>query len=488
MVQLVPIVVLALCAISGVRCEFGLDVSAPTVTAAVATAIGSGISSVVRANASIRVEPSADSSGTIDSLIVIANNVTNPMNKLLGSILAGASSRNANSQDMFNNFTSLIKNTSAAIVAANSTAEKLNSTTKIYLYDQIMLNLTALDNALSNLSSGLEIVQSQVQLAANAEYPPTILNITAYFNKTVVANLTTPLRAIRRHIVGIASTISTIAQERSQAIGFQTQFNESITSAIRSIESTALAFNRTVIDVYHRIGQQQANTFKTINQTYTTILNRAASYKIDVSNLTQFLSDMATANASFTQFVELSTNYSMEQVTKSLQDQNNSITDTLFGVINYVTAQSATNASINTASCSQKAVQQLQQNPVSMNRLGSCIQSETNSFRTTTQFVQTQMEAIKSSAASLGAQMSRICARETGPCISSFFAAFPDHSQRVQNKISVVAGGVSNDEHMVTGRIVDCLMGVGTDIVVNAQNIRSKFEECLSASKVATVE
>ncbi|XP_019931645.2 uncharacterized protein LOC109621897 [Aedes albopictus] len=488
MARLVPIVVLVLSALSGIRCEFGLDVAAPTVSSAIATAIGSGISSVVRANASIKIDSSADGSGTVNTLIVISNNVTNPMNKLLGSILAGASSRNANSQEMFNNFSELIKNTSKAIVSANTTADDLKTVTKVYLYEYMIGNLTALNNTLQNLSNGLNMMQSQVQLAANAEYPPTILNITVYFNKTVVANLTTPLRSIRKYLTSIGSTITTIAAERSQAIAYRAQFNETISAGVRSIDSAAVTFNRTVVDVYHRISQQQTNTFKAINQTYASVLNRADSYGINMRNLTQFLSDMVTANASFTQFVELSTNYSTEQVTKALHEQTTAVTATLLTVINFVTNQSVTNSSVNTASCTQKAVQQLQQNPVAMNRLASCMQSETNSFRTTTQFVQVQMDAVRNAAASLAVQMSRICQRETGPCTAYFFSAFPDHSQRVQNKISVVAGGVSNDEHIVTGRIVDCVNGVGSDIVANAQIIQSKFVTCLGTIRVAPVE
>ncbi|XP_065080858.1 uncharacterized protein LOC135703543 [Ochlerotatus camptorhynchus] len=487
MSRLVPVAVLVLSVISGVRCGFGLDVSAPTVTASIASAIGSGISSVVKANASIKVETGADTSGTIETLITIANNVTNPMNRLLGSILAGASSRDVNSQELFNNISTLITNTSTSISAASSTAKNLQMTTKSYLYNQMNRNLTALNKVLKNLSSGLDIVKSQVEIAASAEYPPTITNITVYFNKTVVANLTTPLKAIRNHLTSVASTINIIATERSQAINYQTQLNETISTAIRNIASAAVNFNRTVLDVYLRISQQQATTFKAINQTYASIVVRAESYGGDIRNLTQFLADMATANASFTQFVDLSTNYSMEQVSKALEEQTAMVTGTLVNIVNNVTAQSVTNSSANTASCTQKAVQQLQQSPVSMGRLVSCMQSETNSFRTTTQFVQVQMEGVKSAAASIAVQLSRICQRDTGPCTSYFFAALPDHSQRVQNKISVVAGGVSNDEHIVTGRIVDCLTGVGEDIVTNAQNILNKFTKCLTTVRAVPV-
>lgn len=418
--RLVPVVaVLVLSVISGVWCGFGLDVSTPTVTASIGSAVGSGISSVVKATASIKVETGADASGTIDTLVTIANNVTSPMNKLLGSILAGASSRDGNSQELFSNISTLITDTSTAISAASSAAMNLQMTTKSYLYNQMSRNLTALNNVLNNLSNGLKIVQSQVELAASAEYPPTLTNVTVYFNRTVVANLTTPLKAIRNYLTSIASTINIIATERSQAINYQTQLNETISTAIRNIASAAVNFNRTVLDVHQRISQQQASTFKAINQTYASIVVRTESYGGDIRNLTQFLADMANANASFTQFVDLSTNYSMEQVSRALREQTALVTETLVNVINNVTSQSVTNASSNTPSCTQKAVQQLQQNPVSMGRLVGCMQSEANSFRSTTQFVQVQMEGVKSAAASIAVQLSRICQRDTGPCTAS---------------------------------------------------------------------
>ncbi|KAL9707583.1 hypothetical protein quinque_011101 [Culex quinquefasciatus] len=237
-------------------------------------------------------------------------------------------------------------------------------------------------------------------------------------------------------------------------------------------------FNRTIADVFQRIGVAQINTFKNINQTYAPILAKVDQYNGgNVTNMTQFLADLAAANVSLTQFIELSSNYSTEQIYTVLRDQITVLSDTLLNITANITNLGITNTSQFATQCTQRYVQQIQQ--LRIRNLENCISSELNSFRPTLTFVNFQLDLIKNAANAPFTQITRTCQRGNGQCASALFAAFPDHSTRIQNKISVVAGGVSNDEHIVTGRIRDCIIGATTDLIDSAQSIQDKFNGCL---------
>ncbi|XP_058825460.1 uncharacterized protein LOC131685614 [Topomyia yanbarensis] len=478
--RLLPVAFIVFGVISGVQCGFGLNVTVSSFTKSITSSIGNGINLVVKANASIKIAADDDNSGTIRALIAVSNNVTTPLNRLLGSILAAATAENVNSDELFVNIFSLVAETRPALDAASNAASDLQKTTKEYLYQTLSGNLTELSTILTNLTDGLDYLHLQVYQAANEEYPVTSKNITIFINSTVIADITMPLEAIQNYLTHVASVITVIASERTQVIKYLTQMNETISNGLRNIQNSASGFNRTVIDAYHRIMAQQVNTFKNINQTYAAIVSRASSYNGgDISNLTMFLSDLVAANASFLQFVSLSTNYTMEQINPVLQDRIAAATKTLTRVARFIANQSAINISQHANQCAQRFMQKLQQNPVVITRLSRCIQQDSNALQPTVTFVQYQMDLVRSAASSIANQMSKVCQRNTGACARAYFAALPDHSQVIQNKISVIAGVVSNDEHVVTGRIINCLYGTGADIIENALLMTKKFNRCM---------
>ncbi|XP_053692309.1 uncharacterized protein LOC128740768 [Sabethes cyaneus] len=475
-----PLVILVLNTAGGVLCDFGLNVTVPGYTSSINQSIGNGINSVIRANASIKTSPEDDSTATIANLIIIANNVTTPLNKLLGSILAASTVKNVSIQDTFANLSQLIVDTKPALTAASNVACNLRETTKDYLYQLLSGNLTALSSILTNLTEGLSHLKTQVEQATNEQYPLTSQNITIYLNGTVLSNVTTPLQAIRNYLTNVAAIGTVIAVERTQAINYLSQVNTTLHKGLQNIINAATAFNRTVLETYNRITTHQVNAFKAINQTYASIVSRGSSYNSgDISNLTLFLSDLVAANESFSQLVSLSTNYTVEQFFPVLQDRIGAVSKTILTTASFLADQSAINASIYTNQCAARLVQRLQQNPLLITRLSRCIQQESNALQPTITFTQLQMDLVKNAAGSIATQLAKTCQRPTGFCAKTYFAALPDHSQMIQNKVSVIAGGISNDEHIATGRTLNCIHGTAADIIENARFIRKRFNKCL---------
>ncbi|XP_055549294.1 uncharacterized protein LOC129732430 [Wyeomyia smithii] len=474
------VIILALCAANSVYCSFGLNVTVPGYTDNVNQFIDNGINAVIRANATIKISAESDSSGTIGNLIFIANNVTTPLNKLLGSILAASAVKNASIQDTFANLSTLVTNTKPALSAASNAAKNLQEKTKDFLYQVVNGNLTALSTMLTNLSNGLNYLKTQVQQAANEQYPLSSQNITIYLNSTVLSNVTTPLQAIKSSLTNVAAIITVIGSERTQAVNYLSQVNTTLHKSLQNIQNAAAAFNHTVLETYSRISTYQVNAFKAINQTYATIALRGSAYNGgDISNLTMFLSDLVAANDSFSQLVSLSTNYTMEQFNPVLQDSMSAASKMILTTAGFVANQSTVNESDYTYQCTARIMQRLQQNPLLLTRLSRCIQQESNAFQPTTTFAQFQMDLVKNAAVSIANQLAKTCQRPTGLCAKAYFAALPDHSQMVQNKVSVIAGGISNDEHIVTGRTLSCIHGTTADIIENARFIRKRFNKCL---------
>ncbi|EDS43820.1 conserved hypothetical protein [Culex quinquefasciatus] len=475
---ILPAVALALSAISGVQCSFGLDINLPISTQSITQAIGSGITSVVKANGTLKASAEVDTSGTVQNLIYIANNVTSPMNQLLGGVLSVTTARSGDVSMLFDKVSMLFSSTSSAIDKASAVVSNLEGLTKATLIQGLGDNLTSLSKSLTNLSSGWQNLTEAAKNAASSPTPLTLVNIGTYINASILANVTTPLKAAHSSIDTIATFITTIGTERTQALNHEARVNTSINDGLRNIANAEMNFNRTIADVFQRIGVAQINTFKNINQTYAPILAKVDQYNGgNVTNMTQFLADLAAANVSLTQFIELSSNYSTEQIYTVLRDQITVLSDTLLNITANITNLGITNTSQFATQCTQRYVQQIQQ--LRIRNLENCISSELNSFRPTLTFVNFQLDLIKNAANAPFTQITRTCQRGNGQCASALFAAFPDHSTRIQNKISVVAGGVSNDEHIVTGRIRDCIIGATTDLIDSAQSIQDKFNGCL---------
>lgn len=461
----------------GVQCSFGLDVPVPVLTNSITQAIGTGVTALVRTNGTFKGSVEVDSSGTIQALITIANNVSKPMDQLLSGIMSVASARKGNISELFGNINKLIPDTSSAVRNASVIVGNLEGLTKTYLLAGLSTSLDSLLGGLSDLASGWQNLTSAANDAVNSPSPVTLQNITNFINASLVSNVTAPLKAVQINIMGVTAFVSTIGSERTQAIKQQAQINTTINNAVRNVVTAEVNFNRTVKELFQRISQQQINTFKMINQTFAPVYARVDSFNGgNVTNMTTFLSDLAALNAYKLQHIEDSTNYTMEEMYSLLNDQTSLLSNTLLNISSYITNQGVTSNTQFSTQCAQKHIPELQNLPYV--KLPTCLTSELTSFRSTAQFAQLQLDQIRDATNALYAQISKLCQRTTGSCAAQLFATFPDQLQWVQVKMFVLWSGIVNDQHIVTGRIRNCVRAATTDLIEAAQAVAERFDSC----------
>ncbi|XP_055632863.1 uncharacterized protein LOC129773292 [Toxorhynchites rutilus septentrionalis] len=473
---LAPCLLLVFSVINGVQCGFGLNATVPSYTTAIAQSIGIGIIPIIKANGTIKI--GSENGEVSQSLIIIANNLTKPMDKLLVGILAAATRVNVNVSDLFANITQTLSDTATAIQNAEKVADDLQMDFKMYLYQQLHGKIKTLTKALSSLADSLGTLRTQAEKAASESYPVSNRNVTTFINSTVIANLCIPLRDIRIDLSDIANIMTTSVSLSIQLKAYQTQLN---TLSNSSTQNMQLSFNRTVIDVWKKVIEQQVNTVKSINQVYAAIVSRANDYNNgDISNLTQFLADMVTANSSFSETVELRSNLTMETVSASLQNHTDLLTKTLLDSgTKMVDNLDIANSSAYSVPCARQYFQQLQQQLVWIGKLSNCIKLESNAFRPTIQIVKTMLDYIRGAAVSIAVGLTTICQYGSSNCSSSYFAEFPEHSKRIQNRTAAVADWVTGDEQIVTGRIVSCLNATGYEFDESVRIMEEKFKFCL---------
>lgn len=413
---LISSIFLVFSVINGVQCGFGLNATVSVYTTNIVQSIGSGVVPIVKANGTIKID--TDNGEPSKSLIMIANNLTKPMDKLLGGILAAASVKNVNVSDLFTNISLTLNDTKVAVQNAADVANNLQMDFKMFLYQQLNGKIMTLANALSNLSDSLDTLKTQAEKAASEPYPVSDRNVTVFINSTVIANLCIPLRDIRIGLSDIATIITTSVTLRTQLAVYRAQLNGLTNS---TTQNTLLSFNRTVIDVTKKVIQEQANTVKLINLTYAAIVSRANDYNNgDISNLTQFLADMVTANTSFAEAIEFSSNYTMETINATLQNRTASITKTLLDSgTKIIDDLDISNSSAYSITCARQYFQQLQQQLLWIGKLSNCVKAESNAFRTTTQIVKSQLDYVRSAAVSIASELARICQYVTSKCSSS---------------------------------------------------------------------
>ncbi|XP_055589046.1 uncharacterized protein LOC129741347 [Uranotaenia lowii] len=473
---------LVFCSFGVGQCDLGLNVGVPGFVQSVAKAVGNPIIPLTKANATIRVDVKDDESDTLINLIKVSNNVTFPMNKMLGYVLRMPTMKNMSTCDVFNNVSKLIMETELSIKALDSTVQQIENKTKSGNYEALYSNYSNIAESLGELLSNVSHLYEIVKLIETEEYPVTVENVTNFINSTVQSNFTSPLRSISSSILKVADLIRVIATERIQSVTFLKEIKTVTRNNRNSIEAHSAAYNKSVTDTLERISNIRINTFKSINETYKSILSKSADYNGGVmTNLTQFLQDMQTANASFSQFVEFGTNYSKEQVNQTLEQQLNLTSTVLLNVATNISNEAATNSSQFVGPCLQRARQHLLTPPLSLDRLSTCMAQEANSYQTSIIFVQNQMEVARLAAVSIATQMAKVCHKTNGKCAGAFFGAFPEHSVWVQDKVSAVSGGVADDSYVIMSKIQNCIMGTAGELEDNILDVENRFNSCLAS-------
>ncbi|XP_055549293.1 uncharacterized protein LOC129732429 [Wyeomyia smithii] len=467
-----------------VTADLGLNVTVPGLVSGMTNAVGQGVIALIKANGTIKNNAELDPSGGLTTLVLVVNNVTSPLNKLLGTALSVSSSKTPNDQRMFASISSLTSDTETAVGKALIAAQDLQRSIRPLQFDEIQENISMIISNLPILQDAFTVLSTTVSLAQNSEFTNSTRIVNDFFPESIVNTVINPVRAITDSVNRLAKLVTAVAKDKMVALNVQTGVNTTLNNNYKIIRSAITAFNRTSSDVNSTTVKYGYSIGSAIDQLYNSITSRPQNYNGgDISNLNTFLSD-----------VKSYLNYSNDNITEALSQLQQNVT-TMVNLKTNQTAQllldTAQNLSIQAYTsgsdyadrCIGKYSGQLNQNPLLVNRVASaCLQSENDNFGAITRMHRMLLDQTKTLAGSGTATiLSRQCSQGLSSCMETHFTSFQDLSQRVSEKLQLSNQLIEQEIQAIQSRIETCTTAVAGDIADNTVQVQTKFTNCLTS-------
>ncbi|KAL1390218.1 hypothetical protein pipiens_012499 [Culex pipiens pipiens] len=478
---LLAALILGIC--GGARADLGLKLTIPELVPGVTNAINRGVVELIKANATTRTIAEQDTSGVFVTLTAVVNNVTSPLNRLLGTTLSAASDKTSKSQTLFANLATLVSSTKEAINKALTASESMEWDVRASQFEGIQGNISVIASYLSQLQDGFTVLSTAVSLAENSEVPVTSENVAEFFSSSIIDTVIHALQNITRSVNNLAPIIIEITKDKTASQNAVSVTNTSITNAVRALQAPTAAFNRSLAEangtaLTNANGLQQA-----ILALYTTITGRPQNYNGgDVTNLNAFLANFSAAVTDFSGNVSQAYQNVRENVTTFLNTSINQTAQVLLEVTKNITGRAQASDSPFGDRCAARYTAQLTQTPLQVSRAALCLQSELNSFGPVTQLNRIMLDQTRLLAGSSSAQVqARQCSQGLTECIAMHFARFHDLSRQVRDKLAINSELLARETATIQTRVESCTAAIRTDIGDNARMIWTKFENCLNS-------
>ncbi|XP_055644533.1 uncharacterized protein LOC129780370 [Toxorhynchites rutilus septentrionalis] len=475
------VVILSVCG-GTVRADFGLNVTIPDLSKETSAAIGQGIISLIKANATIKSAAVQEDPVTLTALVKIVNNVTSPLNRLLGATLSATTDKVSNSSNLFGNLATLVVETRKAIDDALVASNELQWNIHPTLHEEMRENISVIASSLPMLLEALTVINDSVTVNQNcdgSEYPENILN---FFTPTVVNGMIYPLRNIGGSITNIASIVTIISKERTTALSLFTLVNNTISAGMRAIVQPNTVFNRTVNDANTALSANANALSNAITQIYSTIISRPNNFnRGDISSLTIYLSDVKSSIESFDGNVSEAFNNLREDVTVALNANIDQTTSTLLEITRTMSSKAYKSDSEFADRCVSKYANQLTQNPIQVNRLSVCLQAESMNFVPSAQLfrVLSEQTRLLAGSGSPALQM-RHCTQGLKDCVATYFEYYGNLSRQVDTKLNINRDLLIHEIQTIRNRIGICMAAISADIAESARSVDTKFNACLT--------
>lgn len=411
-----------LCACMTVRADLGLNLTIPGLAKDVSEAINQGVINLVKANGSLlRMDPDMDRSGALPELIQVVNYVVSPLNKLLGAILAGSTSKRANSQDFFAALSNHAADTKVAVGNALTAANKIRGTVRPAQHEEIVGNVSLIESSLPQLQEVFTVLSTTVAVVQKSEVPVTSENVTDFFTRPIIDGLIFPLRNISRGVNDLANVVSAVIKDKMASMNAIASINSTVNSGSRSLAVVTMNFNRLANEAGTFAVNNANGLYGSINQVYSTIVNRPQNFNGgDISKVTNYLAEVKTNVDRFS--TEMGDTFASmrDNVTRVLNSQVDSISRTLLNTATNISNTGYSSSSENADRCFTKYSNQLTQNPVQVNRLSACLQAEITGFNGIYPLYRMLMDQTKTLAGAVSASLlGRQCTQGMNDCVAT---------------------------------------------------------------------
>lgn len=403
------------------RGDLGLNLTIPGLASGVSGAIGQGMINLIKANGTIKVEAEMDSSGALVPLINVVNDVTSPLNKLLGATLAGSSSKKSNSQELFAALSTHVINTKTAIDNALQATDDLKLTVRPTQYDEIRSNVSLIQSNLPPLQESFTVLSTTVSVVQNSKEPVTTDNVADYFTASILNDLINPLLNITRGVDGLAKVVTNVVKDKTASMNAIASINGTVNTGLRSLATTVASFNKSVNDAGSFVSTNANGLYGNIEQVYTPITERSQNFNGgDVTQVTNYLTEVKDNVDKFTSNMSDTYNHLRDNVTILLNSQVDRVSKIILDTATYITNTGYSFNSEDGERCATKYTGQLTQNPLLTNRLSGCLQPEVRGFNAINQLYRILLDQTRTLGSSVASTvLGRQCTQGTTDCVAT---------------------------------------------------------------------
>uniref|UniRef100_A0A182JI29 Uncharacterized protein n=1 Tax=Anopheles atroparvus TaxID=41427 RepID=A0A182JI29_ANOAO len=477
-VALVVVVVNGFPAVAG---DFGLPYTVPGFDSNFRSGVGAGVVAVVKANASLsKYEMAADRSGATAVLHAVANNLTTPLNQLLGHVAASFGANGTDSlRALAEELSSLAAPTVAALEVALASSRKLEGTIRAALVETLTANVSTIAAEVGTLGRNWPSFAEPLLKAGAPESAIDASGLASLVTPELIQSVSSPVMLMNAALVDIANVFSAVAKERNAAVGHETANNASIRSARQDLENHLSVVNRTLADAARQMEQQSNGTVRQIREGHNGILSRLANDGPDVALVREFIAEGEAQGLRHNErtgelWRSLSNNH-----TRTLQASADVIAARLVSVTEALVVEASLSDSGYVERCLQRHVSELRGGPYAMTRLSVCYQSNGRTPNYFTSAHSSFLEQLRNGAVYAANQAQSVCGQGSSNCTTMYLQALNSVGRQNQVRLDAFDTFLGEEMSALSQRYDICAQAIVADveglIATNAQ----KFTTCL---------
>ncbi|XP_035783717.1 uncharacterized protein LOC118461941 [Anopheles albimanus] len=461
--------------------DFGLPYTVPGFDASFRSNIGAGVVGIVKANASLsKYDVTLDRSGVTVVLYGMANNLTTPLNRLLGHVAAsfGANSTNAVSS-LFDDIQTLKEPTEAALGVAKEAILSLEGKLGANAIESMAANVTTIATEVATLLQNLPVLGEAVSKAGQPDSTYDATNIATLITSDLAQSLIAPIGLINAGLNDIATVYGAIGKERSTAIGHEMATNTSVQSSQLDLANHFTVFARSVADAVRQMEQQSNDTARQVREEYNRLQNRLIVPSENEGAMKKFTDAITAQGLEHNRLIKEQLNELANNYTTTLQ----TVADALAMELRNATARFVDEAALAGATasserCLQRSVADFRKTEYGLSRFSSCNQADGRTFNFLTTISRSYFELLRYSSIYAN-QASTVCAQGSTNCSAVYLGALEELQTQNGIRLDSFESLLRVELAALSQRYDICARAIRADIDHHIQTTQDKFSKCL---------
>ncbi|XP_050077651.1 uncharacterized protein LOC126564615 [Anopheles maculipalpis] len=459
--------------------DFGLPYSVPGFDANFRSGIGSGIVNIVKANASLlKYEANLDRSGATTVLFDVANNLTTPLNKLLGHVAATFGANSSESlQALLEELQATVPPTTSALEQVSSTVHKLKGAVRPNVLDTLSSNVSTITTEIGTLARNWPPFAEVLKEASAPGSTYSSGNISTLITPALVQSIISPVSLINSALSDIATMYGTIAKDRITGIGYETTTNSSIQNALQDLLGSVTLANRTFMDTARQMEQQSNGTVRQVRDGYSYLLTRLGDVSTEASKVKAFLdrteSQGLEHNTRTGELLrDLATNYK-----RIIQTAGEAIGNRLFNATASLIDEAATSDNSYADRCLQRYVGDFRQGSYASTRLSVCYQVDSRTVGYLSSANNAFLEQLRYSGI-YGNQAQSVCGQGSSNCTTEYLDQLEGFTKQTQARLNAFVTFLGEEIMALVERYDVCTRAIRADIEHLVETTQYKFRNC----------